>query len=1101
MRIQQSLAIVLLTCTSLLSAFADDTEIFVTGFDAPVACEAPNVLFVIDTSGSMDSAVLTQVDWDPNTSFGGCFDSDRLYYSATGDLPDCSSLASFPRGNNACDAATAGLERVGRYKSLFRSWNADRELWEQLEAGSIDGPVECEPDRGVHGDGSNGDNFAADGSGGPWAAGSTTEPAWASASNVTLFDGNWLNWNSNPPTVEKTRLEVVQEVTNAAIDGLSGVNVGVMRFNGDEGGAVIEAVDDIATNRDSTQQAISDLAADGRTPLSETLYEAGQYLAQRNVDFGNTGSVRSVAEARLGGTADGPTYRSPIEAEGQQSFVVLLTDGEAEGDGAADSKIQSLPGFGQLIGSDCDGTGQGRCLDDMAEYLFKHDLRPDIPGLQNVTTHTIGFTLDLDLLRDTASRGGGRYFQAENSAGLTAALTDLADSFNRDAGVFAAPAVAVNSFNRSTTFDDVFVAVFEPSATVRWPGNLKKYRIGSPDDPAAPANIELQDQDGLPAVDPNTGFFLANSRSFWSSEVDGDRPRLGGAASRLPDPDERRVYTDIVSGDLNALGGANELRVGNTAISAAKLGAADNQRDQVIEWARGRDVLDEDGDGDTLEARLSMGDPLHARPATVIYGGTENLPDATVFVSTNDGYLHAIDSRSGDELWAFIPQRLLSRMYPLLTNNISATRTYGLDGDITVFIENSNGEPGITGDERVILLFGMRRGGDAVYAMDVTDRANPRVLWEIDSSQPGFASLGQTWSTPRVAKVNIGGTTQQIVLFAGGYDTGQDNRSFRQDNVGNAIYMVDLATGSLLWSASNNGGHDLQLARMNFSIPAGLTALDFDGDDLIDRIFFGDLGGQVWRLDVRNGNPANTLVDGGVLASLGGADLDPAQGNENVRRFYNSADVVRVIDGQSSFAAINIGSGYRAHPLDTDTQDEFFSIRDYRIFDPLTATDFNNPITIDQLVDVTNDVNAELGDEAGWRLRMVQGAGEKILNRSVTFANTVFITSFQPGSSANACAPSAGINRVYQVGIRAANPITNLDRSIDGDITETDRFVTLRQGGIAPELTFLFPDNTDGPALLAGPEQVDRGDVDSSGAGPGSPRSWRRSFWLQRELP
>ncbi len=1101
MSIKRSHALALLGCVCALSAVADDTEIFVTGFDAPVACEAPNVLFVIDTSGSMDSAVLTQVDWDPNSSFTGCFDSNSLYYSATGDLPDCGSLASFPRANNACAAATAGLERVGRYKSLFRSWNADRELWEQLEAGSINGPVECEPDRAVHGDGSNGDNFAADGSGGPWEANSATEPAWASASNVTIFDGNWLNWNSNPPTVEKTRLEVVQEVTNAAIDSLSGVNVGVMRFNGDEGGAVIEAVDDIATNRTSTQQAISGLTADGRTPLSETLYEAGQYLAQRNVDFGNVGTVRSVAAARLGGTADGPTYRSPIEAEGQQSFVVLLTDGEAEGDGAADTKIQSLPQFPALVGSDCDGSGQGRCLDDMAEYLFKHDLRPDIPGLQNVTTHTIGFTLDLDLLRDTASRGGGRYFQAENSAGLTAALTDLADSFNRDAGVFAAPAVAVNSFNRSTTFDDVFVSIFEPSATVRWPGNLKKYRVGAPDDPAAPLDVELQDQDGLPAVDPNTGFFVANSRSFWSSEVDGDRPDLGGAASRLPDPDQRRVYTNIDSGDLNALGGGNELRVSNAAISAAMLGTGDAERDQVIKWARGRDVLDQDGDGDTQEARLSMGDPLHSRPATVIYGGTQNLPDATVFVSTNDGYLHAIDSRSGDELWAFIPQRLLNRLYPLFTNNISATRSYGLDGDITVFIENSNGEPGITGSERVILLFGMRRGGDALFAMDVTDRNKPRVLWEIDSSQTGFANLGQTWSTPRVTKIKIGGTTRQVVLFAGGYDTGQDNRSFRQDNVGNAVYMVDLSDGTLLWSASNNGGHDLQLARMNFSIPAGLTALDFDGDDLTDRIFFGDLGGQVWRLDVRNGNPASSLVDGGVLASLGGADLDPAQGNENVRRFYSTADVVRIVDGRGGFAAINIGSGYRAHPLDTDTQDEFFSIRDYRIFDALTGADFDTPITIDQLVDVTGDVNAELGDEAGWRLRMVQGAGEKILNRSVTFTNTIFFTSFQPGGSANACTPSAGINRVYQVDVRAANPITNLDQSIDGEITATDRFVTLRQGGIAPELAFLFPDQSKGPVLLAGPEQVDLGDVDSSGSNFGSGRSWRRSFWLQRELP
>ena len=89
-----------------------------------------------------------------------------------------------------------------------------------------------------------------------------------------------------------------------------------------------------------------------------------------------------------------------------------------------------------------------------------------------------------------------------------------------------------------------------------------------------------------------------------------------------------------------------------------------------------------------------MGDPLHVRPVMVIYGGTEAAPDATVFVSTNDGYLHAIDPDDGSELWAFIPQELLGRLYDLYLDDVTPTRTYGLDGDITVSIENNDNVAG-----------------------------------------------------------------------------------------------------------------------------------------------------------------------------------------------------------------------------------------------------------------------------------------------------------------------------------------------------------------------------------------------------------------------
>ncbi|UCG73344.1 MAG: PQQ-binding-like beta-propeller repeat protein [Chromatiales bacterium] len=1081
-------------------AGADDTELFVTGYDAPASCTIPNVLFVIDTSGSMGGEIDTQASWDPLQEFSGCFDSNTLYYTATGDLPECDATQSFPKASNFCAAADDKLALVGRYRNLYRGWDADRLRWVPLEDFlPADGdpppppfPVECEMDRGIDGDGTSSAVYASDGTSQPWADTDATEPAWASASNVTIFDGNWLNWNTNPPTVTKSRLEIVQEVTNTVIDSMDDLNVGVMRFNQDEGGPVIQAMVDVDAEGDQVKSVINGLAPDGQTPLSETLYEAGQFLAGRLVDYGNVGPELSVAPSRVGGTITGTAYNSPMAVRGQKTYLILLSDGEPSADTSADGKITSLPGFAGLVGPSCDGTGDGACLDDMAEYLFKADLRATVGGQQNVITHTIGFTQDLDILESTATRGGGRYFRADDTASLTSALADLAESFEEDGGVFTAPLVPVDAFNRAQTLNDVFVSVFEPSNTVRWPGNLKKYALEA-GMAGGELSLTLIDQNSQPAIDPNTGFFTDNSQSFWSDTVDGADPKAGGAASQLPAPGARQLFTNIAGGDLNAPGGQNRVAVDNAAITAAVLGAPAADRDAVIEWARGTDVLDEDQDGDTTDARQAMGDPLHSRPVSVLYGGTAANPDATVFVSTNEGYLHAVDADTGVELWSFIPARLLQRLYSLYTNNVSATRLYGLDGEITVTIEDSDGEPGVSGGERVILLFGMRRGGDAVFALDVTNRNRPVLLWEIDPGNAGFASLGQSWSTPLVTEVNVAGTLRRVALFGGGYDTGQDNRSFREDNAGNSVFMVDLLTGARIWSAGDGPEHDLQLDGMRFSIPAELRVLDVDGNGTSDRLYFADMGGQLWRIDLVNGNGAANLGEGGVLASLGAADLGGAPPDSEVRRFYAAPDVVPVIRDEGIYVALNVGSGYRAHPLDAVAEDQFFSVRDFAVFDVIDTNDYPPPLTVDDLADITNIGDPVLlPSDPGWRLRMVLGAGEKVLTPATTFANVTFFTSFTPAGAGNACVPAGGLNRLYAVSILDGSAQTNLDQPADDDFDPADRAIELAQGGIAPEPKIVIPPGSEGqPGLLVGTEFlsiVDRPE-------------FVRTFWVEREGP
>ncbi|KAB2856072.1 MAG: pilus assembly protein PilY, partial [Bauldia sp.] len=386
----------------------------------------------------------------------------------------------------------------------------------------------------------------------------------------------------------------------------------------------------------------------------------------------------------------------------------------------------------------------------------------------------------------------------------------------------------------------------------------------------------------------------------------------------------------------------------------------------------------------------------------------------------------------------------------------SPARSYGLDGEIRVYIDNNDGLPGIdaAGGERVILYFGMRRGGDTVYALEVTDRNAPELLWKLSSADAGFENLGQTWSTPSIVKVDIGGTEKKVAIFGGGYDDGQDLAGFRTDTRGNAIYMVDAFTGELLWSAGNGSNHDLELAAMEHSIPAAIKVIDINLDGQADRMYAADMGGRVWRFDIFNGETGGDFVQGGVFASLGAADLG-APPLADVRRFYVTPDVAQVISRNRVFLSVSLGSGHREHPLDTGTNEEFYSMRDYNVFERLTNDQYGPPITRADLTDITNDTSPELPyDSLGWRLTLDQSPGEKVGGESFTFQNSVFFSSFSPGGNGDACVAAGGLNRLYFISVLDGSPRTN------GDITTEpqpeDRYYTLQQGGFAPEPVIFF---------------------------------------------
>ena len=1072
-----------------LPAFAEDVELFV-GSAAGGGGVQPNILFVLDTSLSMDDQITTQPPFDPATTYAGSCSNTRVYWrSGTGNPPSCGTSSYIDATRFACNAAdvafAAGTTYTGvaaQYDSVQNGGGDIAFRWEALRSGRNSDWVECEEDSGIHGNGVSGtDHYATNTGGTLWTADVDEVVNWGSSPTNTLYtfyNGNYLNWYYGT-TVTQRKIDILQDVTVNMLNGISGVNVGLMRFNFNQGGTVIHEMADVATNRTSLVSMVNGLTLNGWTPLTETLYEAGLYFRGSDIHYGDSGATAAGARNGAFGTPGYSDYNSPVSDACQSNYIVLITDGLPTQDVDANSLVVAQPSYGTVVGGGSCGSGDGACLPEAAEYLQEVDMFGDAvySGQQNVTTYTVGFDIDLPILEETATAGGGEYFVANDTATLSTALTNIVTEILDTSTTFSSPTVSVNSFNRTRNLNDLFVALFEPSGNLHWPGNLKRYRVD-------PDTDEIVDALGAPAVDPGTGFFADGAQSFWSTDPDGSDVAAGGAANELPAPASRNVYT-YLGASASLTHASNAISTANMLLDDATLGIGnpgDPCRAQVISFARGADAADFDGDSNVTEARNQMGDPLHAKPTTAIYGGTAASPDiddAVVYFGTNDGYLHAIDFATGAELWSFIPEEFLPTQAALFENDATANKNYGIDGTPVIQRVDTNGNGIIEAGDKVYLYFGMRRGGTFYYALDITDKNNPDFLWQLSGTE--LPNIGQSWSTPLPTRMKINGASQNaddlVLVIGGGYDVDQDGNSSLTDNVGNALYIVDSVSGSLLWHASDSGS-DRDLAAMQYSIPGDIKVIDIDSDRYADRMYATDMGGQVWRFDVINNNPVATFVNGGVIAQLGGAPAAAPSATDS-RRFYYAADAAIVVGHGQSFINIAVGSGHRAHPNSLLTEDAFFSLRDYTPFVPRSQASYDTTAAVEvaDLVDITTDVSTAVpSGSPGWVLWLtasdpsgVAFSGEKSLSEARTFNNQIFFTTFEPSGAAavSGCSPQLGINRLYRVDILTGAPVNNLDGvGSDDNLTESDRYMTF-EGSISSEVVFLFPSTDDSSDPLA----------------------------------
>lgn len=366
----------------------------------------------------------------------------------------------------------------------------------------------------------------------------------------------------------------------------------------------------------------------------------------------------------------------------------------------------------------------------------------------------------------------------------------------------------------------------------------------------------------------------------------------------------------------------------------------------------------------------TTGNDTTNRDDYVLFGTTQGV--LHVVKAGKSDEITKVGNTAGQEVFAFVPQEMLAAQGKAFldppqtvveggTSNGMNNLYYGVDGAWTAhteYVYNTIDETFKVYETsskygKQWVYGGLRMGGRSYYALDLTKMAEttgnePVVKFRINpvtNSVDGFTTpstertryealgkMGQSWSKPTIANVQWKGKRRLVMFVGGGYDPGYETFNYNQDSVaqntttgtgagiGAGVYMFDANTGEFLWSnydakaaagaATTYIGHGDEL---KYSVVSQIKGVDRDGDGDVDHLYFGDLGGQVFRVDLdskhsASGTAANyakqiTRIYNGHVAN----GVSP--------RFYEMPAFTVYQGAGGLFAVISIGSGNRSTPL------------------------------------------------------------------------------------------------------------------------------------------------------------------------------------------
>ena len=398
------------------------------------------------------------------------------------------------------------------------------------------------------------------------------------------------------------------------------------------------------------------------------------------------------------------------------------------------------------------------------------------------------------------------------------------------------------------------------------------------------------------AIDGNDQVYVGDFYNHWVQIFDGTGKFVGSIGStsrRAGNGKNRFTYPAGIAIKRGGPCTGNTIHVADNrriskyldsvAVATGGAGAGPEQLAKArIAYLRG-DRSNEDTKGYKFRKRKSvLGDIIHStaiyvgRPDLVwpdskqlVFGGSANKylgfinaskgRKPVVYVGANDGMLHGFYAVTGKELLAYVPGNLYSTLsgegYHYLTDPEYKHRYYVNATPVVsdVFIKKS----GLNQGWRTVLVGSEGAGGRGIFALDVTEPANFTegnaagvVLWEFNNSHDEH--LGYTLSTPTIAPMPNG---RWAAIFGNGYqDTATDTATDKTAGEASLVIVyLDGGSGGQWVKGKDylriSTGVGSVANRNGLSTP---NVVDTDNDAIADRVYAGDVQGNLWVFDLSN---------------------------------------------------------------------------------------------------------------------------------------------------------------------------------------------------------------------------------------------------------
>lgn len=811
---------------------------------------------------------------------------------------------------------------------------------------------------------------------------------------------NFANWYK----YHRRRAHIAINATGYFINDASDINLSLRSINRSKDKISLLDVDSSSNKAILLERLYSPLTLKGGTPLKTALDTVGQHLA---------GASSPILPASEGGAC-------------QQNFAIMMTDGYW-----TDNK----PDIGNIDAGQPLPYGDkwSNTLADFAMKYYATDLRSDLDNLvpvipnvdeanwQHLVTHTIGLgtlsTVDpattdpsapgfawkdpdkLDVAKGddlwhAAINGRGRYYHVRYPDQLTRSMSEILNTIGAQD---ISSSLALNSY---TTLNDSNVVYQSTFDSRKWHGDLLAYKFDTAtSQPVLPAlwsaAAELKNE-----TPQNRSIFTYSSAVKkgvpfrWENISIAHKNDLNTGPDGPDDKGKERL--DFLRGDRS-----NEGNIFRSRDNVSIIGDIIHS-DPVYVGAPSFQYLD-------VGPGLPAGDQAYSS-----YKLANANRQGTVYVGANDGMLHGFSASSGKEVLAYIPSSVLSvkkdRGLHYLTDTAYQHRYY-VDAspsiwDAYINYRGSDGSVVTTPDWRTILIGSLGAGGRGIFALDITNptdfkesNAAKLAMWEF--SKADNPNLGFTLSKPIVTLLKTGASEYRWAAILGnGYDDNSDPTT-----AGQARLFILFLDGGLdgVWTPGSDY-IEINTQAGSTSNRNGLSSpsiIDTNGDGLADRVYAGDLLGNMWAFDTSSASPNEWKVayqNNGQPAPLFTAIKD-----SKPQPITSAPNVVRYPILSKTDAAPNVlvlfGTGQYLTEQDIgSTAVQTF----YGIWDKGQPVDSSRATLLEQTIstDISNPDTRTISDstmsstQTGWYLDL--SAGERVVASPAVIGEQVYFGSMVP---------------------------------------------------------------------------------------------------------